>query len=69
MIQMKGKTYVCSACGWRYEEIDTAATLGSLLDGFSDPMALRKILAAQSIERVAAALTQHEAECPGRGAS
>lgn len=65
MIKMQGKTYVCSACGWRHEEIDTAGSLGPLLNGFSDPAALRRIMGAQSVERVAAALARHESECPG----
>jgi hypothetical protein len=66
MIQLKGKTYVCSGCGWKHEEVDAAASLGPMLRAFSDPDELRAILQAQSRDRVAAALTQHETECPGR---
>ena len=66
MIQMKGKKYMCSACGWTHNEIDTAGSLGPLLDGFSDPAALRRIMGLQSVARVSAALAKHEQECPKR---
>lgn len=68
MIQMKGKTYMCSACGWKHDEVDAVASLGPLLDGFTDPEAMRRIMGAQSVERVTAALVRHEKECPKRNA-
>lgn len=66
MIKMKGKTYVCSACGWKHDEIDAVASLGPLLNGFSDPQALRRIMGLQSVQRVTDALVKHEQECPKR---
>lgn len=68
MIKMQGKTYLCSACGWTHDEIDTVGTLGPLLEGFSDPQALRRIMRLQSVQRVTDALVKHEQECPKRAA-
>jgi hypothetical protein len=66
VIAIRGKTYVCSACGWQHEEIDAAESLGSLINIFSDPAQLRSIMHQQSAERVAAAIQKHETDCPGR---
>lgn len=66
MIQMKGKTYMCSACGWTHDEMDAVASLGPMLNAFSDAEALRKIMGLQRGARVSAALVKHESECPNR---
>lgn len=67
MIRMRGKTYVCSGCGWKHDEIDVAGSMPpGMLNAFSNPPELDRILRLQSVERVSAALTRHEQECPAR---
>ena len=64
---MRGKTYMCSACGWSHDEIDVEASVPrGFMAAFSDPAALSEIMKRQSAERVAAAIAKHETECSGR---
>jgi hypothetical protein len=66
MIKLTGKRYRCSLCGWEHTEVDTVASLGNFLNGFSNPDVLREIMIEQSVKNVALALMKHSETCPAK---
>lgn len=59
-----GKKYMCPNCGWEHVEVDITCSMGPMLDAFSDPEGLKKIMKEHSRERVKEALAKHDLECP-----